>query len=187
VAVFSAWNRRALLVVGLALLFVAAAASEQGKELVVNGGLEGDFSEMKENIFIPDGWVWNDWGSCSFNFTRQTSSPHSGQSCQRMEISLMSGGVALRQRQAVNLDSSKTYVLTGWFRGEDTGPVMMFVRANNYQSLLGRTFTPTRQWKQVRIEGKPTRSDSATLYILPLNPNQSAYLEIDDVSLMEKE
>lgn len=178
-------------VVTLGLIVALAAplspAEQRAAELVVNGGLEGPFHEMRENIHIPDGWVWNDWGSCSFNFTRQTSSPHSGESCQRMEISLKSGGVALRQQQAITLDSSKTYILTGWFRGEDTGPVQFFMRTSNYQSILGRTFTPTRRWRRVRIEARPDRSESATLYILPLNPTQSAWLEIDDVSLRVKE
>lgn len=106
---------------------ISIVPSGGGAEKVVNGGMEGTYS----NGLAPN---WTKGGSGS-TWTQSTTIVHSGSSAQKV---VMGGGCGERIEQSMSLTAGD-YILTGWAKRDNgTGTLPIYIAGGNTSFTIGR-------------------------------------------------
>ena len=155
---------------------------ELGDELVVNGGLEGEYKEHPVYSH-PAAWRGNIFGQAQGRYLPETENPHSGRSAIKIECdALPTGGISFYQTdRVIRFVPGRKYILSAWIRSDtDADNVYMGIRDCEQ---LTKIITATRGWRKYTIEktytGAPG-SDFVALFYFATRPGN---VVIDDITL----
>jgi hypothetical protein len=162
-------------------LFLAghSAASSAGGEMLINGAMEGPYSDG-----LAQGWAKNCYGAHDAVFTEETSDLHGGRSAQRVTCrSFTNGGVQFHSG-SVAVEKGKPYTLQLWMKSDLKVPVHVVVRKHGppYTGYLRRQFRVQNEWTPYLLWGEATDTDpSCSVFIMFAG---TGTLLVDDVSLV---
>jgi hypothetical protein len=170
-----------------ALFFAGAALSATPAAAVVNASFEGNYSAPNcasggavITGQIAEGWFDDTcWGGAaiSVNYVKDTASPHSGLSSQR--IDLKSGFSQLVQE--TNFTGGRKYTARVWLRARGPMRVTMTLRQKPepYRAYTSARCDVTTSWTQCAISGLASTSEG----LIIISPESAGTLWVDDVSL----
>ena len=155
---------------------------EIGDELIVNGGLEGEYKQHATYSYPAD-WHGNIFGQAEGRYVREIENPHSGQSAIKIECdALPAGGISFYQTdRVVRFEPGRKYTLSAWIRS-DTDAEKVYLSVRDCEQLT-KIITATRGWRKYTIEktytGAPG-SDFVALYYFATRPGNVVF---DDIRL----
>ena len=158
-------------------------AARVDQPFIANGG----FERLSGAPFtIAGAWRSNTWGENTSTFSEETRDVHSGDSCQRIEVtSFTDGGVVLCQLGGPRLLADTRYKLELWMKGnESAGDAAVSVRTMDgwRPTGLDRTFPVTTEWRKYRLIGKLDHDLVANVAV-SLKPRRAGILWVDDVTI----
>ena len=160
----------------------AAEVVEQGDELIVNSGLEGEYVSRGGSAF-PPGWRGNIFGQAKGRYIEETEDPHSGRSAIKIECdALPVGGISFYQTdRVIRYAPGRKYTLSAWIRS-DTDAEMVSVSIRDCEQVR-KVIRATRGWRKYTIGRTYTGAsgeDFVALYYLATRPGNVVF---DDITL----
>lgn len=134
---------------------------------ILNGGFEGKY--VPAIPFSPEGKVsgviaapWADdssWAPVTVKYSEETEAPHSGKSCQKVEVREVAPGKDARVQfvQEVNLPVDQRHRVSCWIRADRSTEIDIALR----QKLWPYTYygvnkvTINDAWKKIEVSGTP--------------------------------
>jgi hypothetical protein len=178
----STWLRNALAATTWLLPALTWAA-------LVNPGFEGTYvpvnsSSSKVTGVIASGWTDNSaYGDVTVNYSRDTTNPHSGTSCQKVDVTAVNSG-AFEFKQRVNVKTGNLYTPGVWLRGQPGTRVALWMQLDEppYRVYQDAPAYLTEQWQFVSVPGHSTKDLTLAFKIQADKPVSFC---IDDASFGE--
>jgi hypothetical protein len=176
------WLRNALAVTAGLLPALTWAA-------LANPGFEGAYVPVNSGSstvtgVIARGWTDNSaYGDVTVNYSRDTRNPHSGSSCQKVDITAVNSG-AFEFQQRVNVKTGKLYTPGVWLRGQPGTRVELWLQLDElpYTVYQDAPAYLTDQWQFVSVPAHATKDLTLAFKIKADKPVSFC---IDDASLLE--
>lgn len=147
------------------------------RPLLVNGDFE-------EGGRAPLGWSLGMWsGEGKYEIAGVSDAPHSGKWCLMMRGVSAQGGLNLVASQVVPVAVGKSYVLSGYYRGEVAASASLCTQSGRGQYIWSPSLGPSAQWIPFRWEFRVTDPDAD---ILGLRVGSVGRVWFDDLRLQER-
>jgi hypothetical protein len=171
----------------VAAVFVPGWASAAA---LVNPGFEGNYAPVnagKPSItgVVAPGWTDNSaYGDVTVNYSRDTTNPRSGSSCQKVEIKAVTSG-AFEFQQPVSVKAGRLYTPGVWLRGQPGTRVNLWLAQDGppYGVYEEAPAYLTDQWQFVSVPAHATKDRKLLFKIFATQPTSFC---IDDAAFPDE-
>jgi Glycosyl hydrolase catalytic core len=157
---------------------------------LVNPGFEGDYTPVnsgKASItgVVAPGWYDNSaYGDVTVNYSRDTTHPHSGSSCQKVELKAVASG-AFEFQQQVRAKAGRLYTPGVWLRGKPGTRVNLWLAQDGppYGVYEDAPAYLTDEWQFVSVPAHATKDRKLVFKIFATQPTTFC---IDDAAFPDE-
>jgi hypothetical protein len=178
----SRWFRSVLAATALLLPTLTWAA-------LVNPGFEGKYVPVNSSSstvtgVIAGGWTDNSaYGDVTVNYSRDTRNPHSGSSCQKVDVTAVNSG-AFEFQQRVNVKTGRLYTQGVWLRGQPGTRIELWLQLYElpYTIYQDAPVYLSDEWQFVSVPAHATKDLTLTFKLKTDKPTSFC---IDDASFVD--
>ncbi len=157
---------------------------------LVNPGFEGDYAPVnsgssKVTGVIANGWTDNSaYSDVTVNYSRDTSNPHGGTSCQKVDVTAVNSG-AFEFQQQVKVKTGNLYTPGVWLRGQAGTRVRLWLQLDSlpYNIYQDAPAYLTDQWQFVSVPAHATKDLTVAF---KLTSDKPVSFCVDDASFSDK-
>jgi hypothetical protein len=173
-----------------------SAGSSAALEVLQNTGFEGEYltvvpydNKAALSGAIASGWQDDSsWARVTVDYSAEANNPHSGTSCQKLEIRSIIRGQSDKERDVVQLNQplkltkGKTYRAALWVRASEETDVELSLRQKEwpYKYDAAKVEHVGSDWKEISVTG--ASSVVGDTYVM-LKAWKAGTLWVDDASL----
>jgi len=158
---------------------------------LLNASFEPPFASVGVNNPISGNVAveWTDnssWGvpNPTVVYSEDTSSPHSGASCQKVSVQTVPPNTAVQLTQSITVIPGPVYTFSAWLRGDAGTRVNMILQNANspYNYYAETTASLTGAWQQFTARGQVNDTGSV---LLMFQASQPGTFSVDDVQFTD--